>query len=245
MPAGYAELHCKSFYSFGQGASHIHELLARASEYGYPALALTDTNLCGALEFARLANSLGIKPISGCELTLTDGSRLTMLARTRKGYGNISRLLTLANAHDRREPRLDPAYLPAHVEGTLLLTGGRDSLPARLVQQGRQSEALNLLCQYADWFGSDCVYMELQQNFLHGDTRRNRQLFVLAREVGVPLVATNDVLYHSPERSQAAACSGRSRAQHHHRPRPAAYQAQRPVLPEVGGADAATVSPLS
>ena len=200
MPAGYAELHCKSFYSFGQGASHVHELLAQASEYGYPALALTDTNLCGALEFARLANSLGIKPISGCEITLTDGSRLTMLARTREGYGNISRLLTLANGHDRREPRLDPAYLSAHVGGTVLLTGGRDSLPARLVQQGRQSEALGLLRQYADWFGSDGVYMELQQNFLHGDTRRNRQMLVLAREVGVSVVATNDVLYHMPER---------------------------------------------
>ena len=122
--AKYAELHCKSFYSFGQGASHVHELLAKASEYGYPALALTDTNLCGALEFARLANSLEIKPISGCELTLTDGSRLTLLARTRQGYGNISRLLTLANGHDRREPRLDPAHLPAHAEGTVLLTGG-------------------------------------------------------------------------------------------------------------------------
>ncbi len=200
MPAGYAELHCKSFYSFGQGASHVHELLARASECGYPALALTDTNLCGALEFARLANSVGIKPISGCELTLTDGSRLTMLARTRQGYGNISRLLTLANGHDRREPRLDPAYLPAHAGGTVLLTGGRDSLPAGLVQQGRQSEALDLLREYADRFGSDAVYLELQQNFLHGDTRRNRQLLVLAREAGVSVVATNDALYHSPER---------------------------------------------
>ncbi len=89
--AKYAELHCKSFYSFGQGASHVHELLAKASEYGYPALALTDTNLCGALEFARLANSLGIKPISGCELTLTDGSLLALLAKTREGYGNIAR----------------------------------------------------------------------------------------------------------------------------------------------------------
>ena len=200
MPAGYTELHCKSFYSFGQGASHIHELLSQATEYDYPALALTDTNLCGALEFARLANSLGIKPISGCELTLTDGTRLTMLARTREGYGNISRLLTLANGHDRREPRLDPAYLPAHVGGTVILTGGRDSLPSRLVRHGRQNEALDLLRQYAGWFGSDSVYIELQQNFLHGDTRRNRQLFVLAREVGVSVVATNDALYHSPER---------------------------------------------
>ena len=200
MPVEYAELHCKSFYSFGQGASHVHELLALAAEYGYPALALTDTNLCGALEFARLANSLGIKPISGCELTLTDNSRLTLLARTRKGYANMSQLLTVANSLDRREPRLDPTYLPAHAEGTVLLTGGRDSLISRLIQQGRQSEALAQLRRYMDWYGSDCVYIELQQNFLHGDTKRNRQLASIAQEVGTPLVATNDVLYHSPQR---------------------------------------------
>ena len=89
MSAGYAELHAKSFFSFGVGASHAHELLAQAKEYGYPALALTDTNLCGALEFARLANSLGIRPITGGELTMTDGSHITLLAKTRTGYSNI------------------------------------------------------------------------------------------------------------------------------------------------------------
>ena len=80
MSAGYVELHVKSFYSFGAGASHVHELLAQAVEYGYGALALTDANLCGALEFARLAGSLGIRPITGGELTLNGGARLTLLA---------------------------------------------------------------------------------------------------------------------------------------------------------------------
>ncbi len=200
MSSAYAELHCKSFYSFGQGASHVHELLAQAVEYGYPALALTDTNLCGALEFARLANSLGIKPITGCELTLTDGSRLTLLARTREGYANISQLLTLANGQDRRDPRLDPNYLPEHAEGTVLLTGGRDSPLLDLVQEGRQFEAQEELRRYIDWHGQDGVYIELQQNLLHGDMRRNRQMSSLARECGVPVVATNDALYHTPER---------------------------------------------
>ena len=98
MTSIYSELHLKSFYSFGLGASHAHELLARAREYGYDSLALTDTNLCGALEFARLAGSLGIRPITGGELTLTDGTRLALLAMTRRGYGNLSRLFTLANS---------------------------------------------------------------------------------------------------------------------------------------------------
>ena len=153
MASGYVELHAKSFYSFGEGASHVHELLAQAKEYGYPALVLTDTNLCGALEFARLANSLGIQPITGGELTLTDGSRLTLLARTRQGYSNISRLFTIANAADRREPRLDSSQLPHHSEGVVLLTGGRDGQLSRLAMDGRIGEAHELLRGYVDWYG--------------------------------------------------------------------------------------------
>ena len=200
VAAEYVELHAKSFYSFGQGASHIHELLAQAKEYGYTALALTDTTLCGGLEFARLAGSLGIQPITGGELTLTDGSRLTLLAKTRQGYANLSRLFTLANGVDRREPRLDPEHLSTHVEGIVLLTGGSDGPLSKLMERGHRLEAVELLRNYLDWYGRDSVYVELQQNFLKGDTARNRELASLAREVGVPLVATNDVHYHIPER---------------------------------------------
>ena len=200
MTDGYVELHAKSFYSFGTGASHAHELLAQAKEHGYPALALTDSNLCGALEFARLANSLGIRPITGGELALTDGSRLTLLARTRAGYSNISRLFTIANAADRREPRIDPSYLPHHSEGVMLLTGGRDGPLSRPVMDGHVGEARTLLKRYLDWYGSGSVYVELNQNLLQGDTNRNRELARIAGEAGVPVVATNDVHYHAQER---------------------------------------------
>ena len=198
--AGYVELHAKSFYSFGVGASHVHELLAQAGEYGYPALALTDANLCGALEFARLAGSLGIRPITGGELTLKDESRLVLLAQTRQGYANISRLFTLANAADRREPRLDPEYLPEHAEGVMLLTGGRDGPLSRLLSEGRRKDARHLLKCYREWYGPDGVYVELQQNLLKGDTQRNRELAGLAESAGAPVVASNDVHYHCPER---------------------------------------------
>ena len=200
MVAGYVELHAKSFYSFGEGASHTHELLAQAKEHAYASLALTDTNLCGALEFARLAGSLGIQPITGGELTLDDGSRLVLLAGTRQGYANISRLFTLANAVDRREPRLDPAHLPAHAEGVVLLAGGRDGRLSRLALEGRCQEARELLKDYMKWYGSEYVYVELQQNFLKGDTARNRELARLAQDVGAPVVATNDVHYHTQGR---------------------------------------------
>ena len=124
MIRGYVELHAKSFYSFGEGASHAHELLARAKEHGYSALALTDTNLCGALEFARLANSLGIRPITGGELTLLDGSRLTVLAETRAGYSNISRPL---HSRQRRRPQGAEArsFIPAPPLGRRRPADGR------------------------------------------------------------------------------------------------------------------------
>ena len=200
MAGGYVELHARSFYSFGSGASHTHELLAQAVEYGYGALALTDGNLCGALEFARLAGSLGIRPITGGELTLADGSRVVLLARTRRGYANISRLFTLANSVDRREPRLDPARLAEHAGGVILLTGGREGPLSRLLLEGRREEAHRRLGEYREWYGPDGVYVELQQNLLKGDTARNRELAGLAHDAGAPLAATNDVHYHSPER---------------------------------------------
>src|SRR3954462_15858550 len=73
LTAAYAELHCHSAYSFLDGASRPEELAARAHELGYGALALTDhDNLCGALEFAHASKALGIRPITGCELTVSD-----------------------------------------------------------------------------------------------------------------------------------------------------------------------------
>ncbi|MCY3557708.1 MAG: DNA polymerase III subunit alpha [Chloroflexi bacterium] len=196
----YVELHAKSFHSFGLGASHGHELLAQARTLGMSALAQTDTNLCGALEFARLANSLEIQPITGGEITLQDDSRVALLVKSREGYANLSRLFTLANTVDRREPRLDPAHLSEHAEGLVLLAGGRHGALSRLTLAGERAEARELLGRYRDWYGADSVYVELQQNFLRGDTERNRELVGLTREVGAPLVASNDVHYHSPER---------------------------------------------
>ena len=81
-----------------------------------------------------------------------------------------------------------------------MLTGGRDGRISRLAMDGRTGKAVELLRRYAEWYGPGSVYVELQQNRLRGDTDRNRKLVGIAEEVGVPLVATNDVHYHTPER---------------------------------------------
>ena len=198
---GYAELHCHSNYSFKEGASSVEELLVRARELGYPALALTDhDNLCGAMHFAQAARSLDLQPITGAEITLRDGSHLTLLAATRQGYNNLCNLITYSYLNSRQNPSLDPQHLQDHTEGIILLTGcPRGQLPS-LMAERRHDEAETLLRQYLDWFGSPNVFVELQQRLVWGDIRRNRRLAQLARELGLGVVATNNVHYHVPER---------------------------------------------
>jgi error-prone DNA polymerase len=94
----YVELHLHTAFSFLDGASLPDELIARASDLGYRALAVTDHDgLYGAMEFAQAAENAKINPITGAELTLTNGTHLTLLAATREGYKNLSRLITAAH----------------------------------------------------------------------------------------------------------------------------------------------------
>ena len=204
----YAELHCHSNYSFQEGASSVEDLLVRARSLGLQALALTDhDNLCGAMHFAQAAKALGIQPITGVEMTIkgrgggTDGSHLTLLAENQVGYSQLSNLVSYSYvASDRRNPALDFKYLPGDLNGLILLTGCRTGRVPSLLTEGKFAEAETQLKQYLDWFGVDNVFVELQQNLVKGDTSRNRRLIDLAKKLGVPAVATNNVHYHVPER---------------------------------------------
>ena len=110
----YVELHCHSAFSFLDGASLPEQLALTASQLGYPALALTDHNgLYGSMAFAHSCQKLGLRAITGAELTLLDDSHVTLLAETPEGYANLCRLITEAHLGrtDRRDPRLDFASL--------------------------------------------------------------------------------------------------------------------------------------
>ncbi|HET7035231.1 MAG TPA: error-prone DNA polymerase [Thermomicrobiaceae bacterium] len=207
-PPDYVELHLHSAFSFLDGASLPEELVARAGELGYRALALTDHDgLYGAMEFARAARAAGIQPITGAELTLSDGSHLTLLAENAAGYGNLCRLLTAAHHADpagtpaaERQPRLDPARLREHAEGLILLTGCAQGALARLVDAGRLDDAEVLLRDYVEWFGPASVVVELQQNLVYGDTGRVAALVGLAERLELPYAATGNVHYHTRAR---------------------------------------------
>ena len=202
MKTSYAELHCHTNYSFHEGASSVEELLVRSKELGHRALAITDhDNLCGAMHFAQAANGVDVQAITGAEVTLTDGSHLTLLAETRQGYSNLSRIISYSYiSGERRDPGFDLKYLPELAQGLILLTGCRQGRLSGLLEQENRAEARDQLRQYLDWFGATNVFVELQQNLVQGDTRRNRQLAQLAGDSGVGVVATNNVHYHVPER---------------------------------------------
>ena len=204
MVSRYVELHCHSNYSFKEGASSLEELIIRADELKYPSLALTDhDNMSGAMEFSRIANSVGIHPITGVEISLTDASHLTLLAETRQGYANICNLVTASYMGingSRKNPRLDPVFFQKHAEGVILLTGCSKGKISRLVQAGRFQEAEDQLRCYLEWFGTSNVFIELQQNLVYGDTLRNKSLIRLASKFAIGTVATNNVHYHVPER---------------------------------------------
>jgi error-prone DNA polymerase len=224
----YAELHCHSYYSFHDGASSLEELMVRAKDLGYRALAVTDhDNLCGAMQFAQLSRSLGLHGITGAEVTLnpapisfgrTDRTELpqddslknchlTLLAKDRQGYSNLCRLITAAHASgERNDPALPSKLLPEHAGGLIALSGCPRGELAQLVTKSRLAEAKSLINRYLDWFGTGNYYIELQQNLAFGDTARNIALLKLARETGAKVVATGNVHYHVRERHRLQDC---------------------------------------
>ncbi len=199
----FVELHCHSAFSFLDGASLPEQLAVTAADLGYAGLALTDHNgIYGSMAFAQEAKQLGLQAITGAEVTLGDGSHVTLLAETAQGYANLCRLLTeahLGNA-DRRDPRLAFASLEARHDGLIVLSGCRSGLlPAVLQRDGRRA-ARRLAERCRGTFGPERFYVELQRNYVRGDRALTRALIDLANDVQLGVVATGDVHYHRRER---------------------------------------------
>jgi error-prone DNA polymerase len=199
---GYVELHAHSAYSFLDGASLPEELAARAVQLGYDAFALTDHDgVYGSLEFAQACLHLGLRAITGAEVTLGGGSHVTLLCESQRGYANLCRILTDTHAGTRvqgRERELQPAetsleVVAAHAEGLVCLSG--------CARSGLGVVDPNGAAQLARAFG-DAFYVELQRPFERGDARRNAALTELAEALGVPTVATGDVHAHDVRRAR-------------------------------------------
>src|SRR5436190_3939479 len=197
----FVELHCHSAYSFLDGASHPEELAARAAELGYEALALTDHDgVYGSLEFAHAAKAFGVRPITGAEVSLQDGSHVTLLVETPSGYANLCRMLTAAHADTRPKEGADPfppslgqRLLEELNEGLVCLSG--------CARKGLAVQNPNAAARLAEAFGRERFFVELQRPYERGDARRNARLRELADALGVQTIATGDVHAHHPVRA--------------------------------------------
>lgn len=193
----YVELHCHSCYSLLDGASTPEALLERAALQGMDALALTDHDaVYGAVRFAKAAREIGVRPIFGSEITLHNGQHLTLLVQNATGWANLCTLISLGRHNaPKGKAWLPQGMLEEHTEGLIALSGCRHGAIMQAIQRHDHDAALSTAQHYAEVFGRDRFYIELQHHLLPGDKQRLAKGVALAQNVGVGYVATNNVHY--------------------------------------------------
>lgn len=223
----YAELHAHSSFSFLDGASSPEELAEEAERLGLHALAITDHDgFYGIVRFAEAAETLELKTVFGAELSLElpkpqngepdpAGAHLLVLARGEEGYHRLAGAITHAQLQgaEKGRPVYDLDELAAQAAGEwAVLTGCRKGAVRRALADGGADAASRELDRLVTLFGRDAVHVELIDHGNPLDTRDNDVLVGLARERGLPLLATNNVHYAVPKRQLLAAAVAAVRA---------------------------------
>ena len=210
--SGFVHLHLHSQYSLLDGAIRLGDLVQRAVACHMPAVAITDHgNMFGAVEFYSLAKSANIKPIIGCEVYVAPGSRFDktnargsseaschfmLLCQNLAGYRNLCRMVSAGFREGfYYKPRIDWDLLEQHNEGLIAMTACLGGELPTLINRGRMDEARSRAEAMSRVFDQDRLYLELQENFLPEQTVANKGLIQLGKELGLPLVATNDCHY--------------------------------------------------
>ncbi|GLZ30392.1 error-prone DNA polymerase [Lentzea sp. NBRC 105346] len=224
----YAELHCHSNFSFLDGASHPEELVERAQQLGLDAIALTDHDgMYGVVRFAEAAKELGVKTVFGAELSLglenvpngvpdPEGDHLLLLANRQEGYHRLCRTITtgqLARDSEKGKPvyRLEEVAEDTR-DHVVVLTGCRKGAVRRALDLDGPAAAVGEMRRLVDLFGRDRVYVELVDHGYPDDSTRNDLLDAMARDLGLPTVATNAVHYATMPRGRLAAAMAAVRA---------------------------------
>jgi DNA polymerase-3 subunit alpha len=214
----FVHLHCHSEYSLLDGANRIGDLIRRAKELEQPALALTDHGcMFGAWVFQEQAKKAGLKPIVGMEAYVAPGSRtergkvkgekgyhhLVLLARDFQGYRNLSKLTSIGYTEGfYGKPRIDREVLARHSEGLIVTSACLAGEVAQHLMAGRWDEAREAVAWHQEVFG-DRYYLEVQGHDSEGQAALNRDIFRLAEETGVRVVATNDAHFLRADDHQA------------------------------------------
>ncbi len=191
----YAPLWCRTNYSFLEGASHPDELVQAAVELGLPALAITDRDgVYGVVRAHVKARELGLKLLLGSEMTLDDGTTITLLAMDRGGWANLCRLITRGRLRsDKGQCVVGWPEVCEHAEGLIALWGGERSLLASEAGPGAVGAALK--SSYGDR-----LYAMVTRHRRDDEVLREARVRGRAQELGLALVAAVEVLYHSLSR---------------------------------------------
>ena len=204
----FVHLHCHSEYSLLDGANRIDDLIARALELEQPALAITDHgNLHGAWEFQEKARKANLKPIVGMEAYVAVGDRrarsrpapgakpyyhLVLLAQNATGYRNLVKLSSLAYTEGFYvKPRVDRELLARHGEGLIVSSACMAGEVATHLLADDYQAAKDAASWYANLF-PDRYYLEVQAHDSPGQSRLNERIFALGKDLGLPVIATND-----------------------------------------------------
>lgn len=201
----FVHLHLHTEYSLLDGFARIDRLFSAVKKRGMKAVAVTDHgNMFAAVEFYKRAKAEGVKPIIGCELYLAPGGisekerdrwHLTLLVKNAAGYKNLCKLSSIGyNEGFYHRPRVDMNLLSEHSEGLVCLSGCKYGPVAQALLSGRLDAAAERAAALRNIFKDD-FYLELQNHGLNDERIINRGLVHLAKELGIPVVATNDVHY--------------------------------------------------
>ncbi len=214
----FTHLHLHTHYSLLDGMSRMPELMDRAKELDFSAIALTDHGvLYGAIDFYEEARSRGIKPILGCEVYVAPRTRfdresklddrqyhLTLLAKNDQGYKNLVKLATQAQLEGfYYKPRVDHELLEQYHEGLICLSGCPSGEIPRALQDGNEERARDTALFYRDLFGVEDFYIEVQDHDMDWERELTGKLVKLARDLDLPLVATNDGHFTRREDAEA------------------------------------------
>ncbi|MGH9452166.1 MAG: DNA polymerase III subunit alpha, partial [Terriglobia bacterium] len=216
-PSPFVHLHLHTDYSLLDGACDIPKVMDRAAELGMPAVALTDHgNMFGAVKFYDAAVKRGVKPIIGCEVYVAPTSHfdrspgsdrpnhLILLCENERGYRNLVKLASLAYTEGYYyKPRIDKDLLARHSEGLIGLSACLKGEVASSLMADRYDAAQKSAYDLRDIFGKGNFYLEIQDQGVPAERRINPNLVRLARESGIPLVATNDCHYLRREDARA------------------------------------------
>src|SRR6184192_4402628 len=204
----FVHLHLHTEYSLLDGAIRMKTLMKKAAEYKMPAVAITDHgNLFGAIEFYQEAQRTGVKPIIGCEAYVAPGSHkdrpgsrrdaayhFTLLARDETGYRNLVKLITTAHLDGfHYVPRIDKELLSAHAAGLIGLSGCLAGEINSAIQANNLEKAKQSAAEYRDILGPENFFMEMHDHGMEAQRLCNRVLPQIARDIGLGLVAANDV----------------------------------------------------